>query len=70
MLFNLIGNAVDVLGDSGSVRVTASAGNGFCEFDIFDNGRGIPQDTINKIFDPFFTSGKIKGTGLGLAIVK
>ena len=70
MLFNLIGNAVDALCEEGLVRVTAKASGDFCEFDVYDNGRGIPQDTINKIFDPFFTSGKIKGTGLGLAIVK
>ncbi|MCD8568221.1 MAG: GAF domain-containing sensor histidine kinase, partial [Geovibrio sp.] len=70
MLFNLIGNAVDVLAEKGTVRVSASVTDCFCEFNIYDNGKGIPQDMINKIFDPFFTSGKIKGTGLGLAIVK
>ncbi|WP_265820615.1 GAF domain-containing sensor histidine kinase [Geovibrio ferrireducens] len=70
MLFNLIGNAVDVLAEKGTVRVSAAVTDCFCEFNIYDNGKGIPQDMINKIFDPFFTSGKIKGTGLGLAIVK
>ncbi len=70
MLFNLIGNAVDVLAEKGTVRVSAAITDCFCEFNIYDNGKGIPQDMINKIFDPFFTSGKIKGTGLGLAIVK
>ncbi|MEF3254869.1 MAG: ATP-binding protein, partial [Deferribacterales bacterium] len=39
-------------------------------FIVEDNGKGIPADQIEKIFDPFYTSGKSKGTGLGLAVVK
>jgi two-component system sensor histidine kinase HydH len=34
-----------------------------------DEGEGIPEDIIEKIWDPFFTT-KAKGTGLGLGIVK
>ncbi|CAN2047536.1 hypothetical protein GMMP13_420054 [Candidatus Magnetomoraceae bacterium gMMP-13] len=36
---------------------------------ITDKGEGIPEDSLKKIWDPFFTS-KEKGTGLGLSIVK
>ena len=35
---------------------------------ISDNGVGIPEDVIPKVFEPLFTT-KTKGTGLGLAIV-
>jgi signal transduction histidine kinase len=36
---------------------------------IKDDGKGIPEEIINKIFDPFFTTKKIgEGTGLGLSI--
>lgn len=36
---------------------------------VADNGPGIPQEMITKIFDPFFTSkGESKGTGLGLSV--
>ena len=36
---------------------------------ITDDGKGIPEEILNKIFDPFFTTKKIgHGTGLGLSI--
>jgi PAS domain S-box-containing protein len=38
----------------------------YIRIDIADNGIGIPQDEIHKIFDPFYTT-KSKGSGLGLA---
>ncbi|MCZ8217753.1 MAG: ATP-binding protein, partial [Cyclobacteriaceae bacterium] len=36
---------------------------------IHDNGKGIPQEDLNKLFDPFFTAKK-SGMGLGLTSVK
>ncbi|HQL49310.1 MAG TPA: HAMP domain-containing sensor histidine kinase, partial [Holophaga sp.] len=35
-----------------------------------DNGKGIPKKIQRRIFEPFFTHGKVKGTGLGMATVK
>ena len=39
------------------------------EIRTHDFGRGLPEDTVDEIFDPHFTT-KTKGSGLGLAIVK
>ncbi len=37
---------------------------------VIDNGKGIPVEEIDKIFLPFYTSGKATGTGLGLSLVR
>jgi signal transduction histidine kinase len=42
---------------------------GYCELKIWDNGKGIENEEISKLFEPF-NSGKIGGTGLGLSIVR
>ena len=37
---------------------------------FYDNGKGISQDLLPVIFDPFVTFGKENGTGLGTAVIK
>jgi signal transduction histidine kinase len=37
---------------------------------VEDNGCGMDEDTVNNLYQPFFTKGKVSGTGLGMAIVK
>jgi signal transduction histidine kinase len=50
-----------------SVHTKKHGGN--LEIDISDNGTGIPQSVIDKIFQPFFTTKPVgQGTGLGLSI--
>jgi len=42
----------------------------YVKIDITDNGPGIPQEIVGRIFDPYFTTrGKQKGSGMGLAVV-
>lgn len=65
---NLLANALDAVGEDGLVRVELkSLGNRVC-LTIDDNGPGLADDVIERMFHPFFTT-KDHGTGLGLAIV-
>jgi signal transduction histidine kinase len=69
-LRNLIGNGVEVMPQSGAVKVrTAMAEGGYVVIEIGDTGPGIPPEIRDKIFSAFFTT-KARGTGLGLAVVK
>ncbi len=67
---NLIGNAIEVMPEKGilGVKTFLSQAN-MAAIEISDTGPGIPPETLEKIFAPFFTT-KARGTGLGLAVVK
>lgn len=65
---NLIFNAVQSMPDGGSVRIEAHPDDGCVKVTVVDDGVGIPQESVGKIWDPFFTT-RSDGTGLGLAIV-
>ncbi len=72
VLMNLVNNAEEAMGGAGEVTVTtrrrpAPKGSGYVEIAIADRGPGIPQEVIDHLFVPFFTT-KPRGTGLGLAI--
>ena len=70
VFINILINAVDALGDMDNlvvVRTYYENENVFIKF--IDNGVGIPQKNLDKIFQPFFTTKDVgKGTGLGLSV--
>lgn len=70
ILLNIINNAIDAIGQGGTISITTSlARKKMIKIIIRDNGPGIPPATMKHIFDPFFTTKETgKGTGLGLAI--
>lgn len=71
VLTNLIQNGVEAIPSDrqGEVTISAEGGhNGPWRIVVADNGAGIPEAAVVKIFEPLFTT-KTKGTGLGLAIV-
>jgi two-component system nitrogen regulation sensor histidine kinase NtrY len=68
-LINLFDNAVSAMPDAGSVKISTKVENGFIQLVIADEGMGIPDDLLPKLFEPYFSTKK-DGTGLGLTIVQ
>jgi nitrogen fixation/metabolism regulation signal transduction histidine kinase len=71
VLHNLFQNALDALTgvDNPRILVSTSLGTGGVLLTVRDNGTGIAEGVMGRIFEPYVTT-KPKGTGLGLAIVK
>ncbi len=74
VLINLLVNAADAFdGDEREIRVATTLrpvqGQDMLEITVADNGVGIPEKDLGKIFEPFFSTKENKGTGLGLAVV-
>ena len=72
---NLLRNAVKYAGHAGPVEVSAEAKGRDILLIIADHGPGVPADSIDQLFDPFYRvdvsrARETGGTGLGLAIVK
>jgi two-component system phosphate regulon sensor histidine kinase PhoR len=74
MLLNLINNAIKYNRRGGWVRVSLEQDDGVVVLKVADNGRGIPQEGLDKLFDRFYRvpdqEGRVVGSGLGLAIAK
>lgn len=67
---NLIDNAIDAMGGSGTLRVSTRVDElGHVVVEIADTGSGMPAQVKDHAFEPFFTTKEVgKGTGLGLDI--
>jgi len=67
VFLNLFTNATDAMPQGGKIDVSTTIANKNVIFTVTDTGMGIPQNAIEKIFDPLYTT-KINGTGLGLTV--
>lgn len=72
VFINLITNAAQAMDGQGELRIaTYDDGEGWVHVEIRDTGCGIPEEHIDKVLDPFFTTKPVgQGTGLGLSIVR
>ena len=69
VFMNILSNAIDAIGEKGTISISTSKSNGFIQIMIKDSGCGIPEHIRAKIFDPFYTTKEVgEGTGLGLSI--
>jgi two-component system nitrogen regulation sensor histidine kinase GlnL len=79
LFLNLIKNAVEAVGESGSIRIATRVMSDYSmtkkgerpsrmvSIDVTDDGEGMNKEQLDNLFTPFFTT-KSRGTGLGLAI--
>ena len=75
VVVNLLDNAIKYTPEGGAVSLEVRAENGTAVLEVADNGVGIPQDLLPRVFERFFRvdearSRELGGAGLGLSIVK
>ena len=74
VLVNLLSNAVKYNRPGGNVRLTWRVVGPRCEIEVADTGRGIPEDQLASLFQPFNRLGAedshVQGTGIGLVLSK
>jgi two-component system, sensor histidine kinase PhcS len=73
VLINLVSNAARAITKSnkkeGVIKVSAKQENDRVIITVSDNGTGMSEETLKKVFDPFFTTNEVgKGMGLGLSV--
>ncbi|KPJ78507.1 MAG: transcriptional regulator [Deltaproteobacteria bacterium SG8_13] len=66
---NILINAIQAMPDGGRITIKTGINHQSVEVSFEDEGGGIPNELLERIWNPFFTT-KEKGTGLGLGIVK
>jgi len=69
VFLNVLRNAMEAMPNGGSIGITMLLADNFLVFKVTDTGTGIPKESLEHLFDLFFTT-KPKGTGLGLAICR
>jgi len=69
VVLNLITNSIEAMPDGGIINIITDKYKDMLRIIIRDNGTGIEEKKIKKVFEPFYTTKQIgKGTGLGLAV--
>jgi PAS domain S-box-containing protein len=67
VVINLIKNAVEAIAQGGEIFLQVAQEEGDAVLTVKDNGIGIPEVNLGRVFQPFFTTKGFRGTGMGLA---
>ncbi|MFH1698900.1 MAG: PAS domain S-box protein [Candidatus Omnitrophota bacterium] len=67
VIINLLNNAREAMPEGGTIDITTLQESDFVKINIRDSGQGMDDETLSKVFEPFYTTKK-KGTGLGLPV--
>lgn len=75
VLFNFLNNAINHVDDNKIINIAVSAYNNKMHVSVFNSGKNIPEDSLDKLWDSFYKVDKARtraygGTGLGLSVVK
>jgi signal transduction histidine kinase len=69
VVWNLFRNSLDAVDEGGCIAVKLERHDGALHLVVEDDGPGIPQEKLEEVFTPFYTT-KTRGTGLGLALCR
>lgn len=70
-LFNVMDNARDAVVEGGHVRIEVTLDSSRVKISVVDDGPGISEENLTRIFDPFFSTKEVgEGTGLGLCAAR
>ena len=67
VLINLLGNALDAMGTTGTLTIATAPVDDGLELAVTDSGHGMDAEQASRIFEPFYTT-KPEGTGTGLGL--
>ncbi len=67
VLVNVIKNALEAMPDGGALAIVPMTRNRKIHLSIADTGVGIPEENLQRLFQPFFTTKGLKSSGLGLS---
>ena len=70
VFINLIMNSIEAMTGRGKIEIEMTDDSNSFHLKIKDNGKGMSETELQKIFTPFYTTSSDKGLGLGIPIVK
>jgi two-component system sensor histidine kinase KdpD len=71
-IFNILQNSCIYTPDDSTIKICTGFYKDYCKIEIADNGGGVPEENLTKLFDKFYRvrGTRTGGTGLGLSIAK